>query len=360
MKALFISSNLLSNKSGGWQCSNRNYESVKELCAETHVYNLSANNNLGYKAIIVGLLNLIKLYSGGLNQNHIIDVLLKIKSENYDLVFLDSSVYGRLAKKIKKMYPNVKLIAFYHNVEFDFIKKIVYTGGILHAFRLPSCFFNESLTAKWSDKIICLTNEDEKLINILYTKKEIIKIPVSFKSMRQNLNSYDKIDNNLISILFVGSYFYANTQGILWFINNVKLSPNVRLVIVGKEMEKLRTFISKTENVEIHNSVEDLSCFYEGANAVICPLFYGGGMKVKVAEALMYGKKIIGTNLAFFGYQAENCSSMITTSKPEVFKKIIEDLDPNIRTYNNSISHFEKYFSYSSTLKLFSKVLIQE
>lgn len=359
MKALFVSSNLLSHKNGGWQCSNRNYESVKELCNETHVYNLSANNDLGYKAIFIGVLNLLKFYSGGLNQSHIVDILLKIKSENYDLVFLDSSVYGRLAKSIKINHPNIKIISFYHNVEFDFIKRLIYSGGILHFFRLPACFFNESLTTRWSDKIICLTNEDKKLVNILYKHREIFIIPISFKGVNQSTKLYSQIEDNIISILFVGSYFYANTQGILWFIDKVKLSPNVRLVIVGKEMEKLRSVIGHSEMVEIHNSVDDLSFFYERANAVICPLFYGGGMKVKVAEALMYGKKIIGTNLAFFGYDAENCSSMITTSKPEVFKKNIEDLDPAIRTYSESISHFEKFFSFEATLNLFAKVLIK-
>lgn len=359
MKALFISSNLLNNKNGGWQCSNRNFESLKEFYSTTDVYNVSPNN-LAHKSIFTALFNLIKLYSGGLNRNCIIEILSKIKLENYDLIFLDSSVYGRLAKEIKKKFPNVRIITFFHNVEFDFIRKIIYTGGLLHIFRIPSCFYNELLTAKWSDKLICLTNEDAKLINSLYTKKEIVQIPISFKSVKRDLKSCKENTSNFISILFVGSYFYANTQGILWFINKVKLSANVRLIIVGKEMKKLQPLITNNNNIEIHNSVEDISYFYDQANAVICPLFYGGGMKVKVAEALMYGKKIIGTDLAFYGYHAEKCSSMITTISPEIYKDIIENLDPNIRTYENSISHFEKYFSYSSTLKLFSEVLIQK
>lgn len=359
MKVLFVTSNLLNSKNGGWQCSNRNYESIKELCGNVTVYNIIPNK-ISFKTLFSGLFNLIKLYSGGITRKYVVDILLKIEAENYELVFLDSSVYGRLAKTIKRKYPNVKIVAFYHNVEFDFIKKIIYAGGLLHVLRMPSCFYNEFLTAKWSDKIICLTKEDVKLVNFFYTEKKIIQIPISFKSTKREMESKDENNSNSISILFVGSYFYANTQGILWFVNKVKLSPNVRLVIVGKEMRKLQTLLSNTENVEIHNSVEDISCFYEQANAVICPLFYGGGMKVKVAEALMYGKKIIGTDLAFFGYESQNCSSMINTSEPDEYKKIIENLDPTVKTYPSSISHFEKYFSYQSTLKLFADILIRE
>ena len=36
---------------------------------------------------------------------------------------------------------------------------------------------------------------------------------------------------------------------------------------------------------------------------VIAPIFDGSGMKTKVAEALMYGKRIIGTREAFSGYE---------------------------------------------------------
>lgn len=357
MNALFVSSNLTIYKNGGWQCSNRNYQSINELCERTDIYNISANSHWSLKSFLQGVLNLLKFYSGGLNKDHIVNILLKVKSENYDLVFLDSSVYGRLAKKIKKKYPNTKIISFYHNVEFDFIKRLIYSGGILHFFRLPACFLNELLTTKWSDEIICLTKEDKRLVNILYKHREIFIIPISFKNAYQSSNLNNHGDKNMISILFVGSYFYANKQGILWFINNVKLSENVKLVIVGKEMEKLRKVIGDREWIEIYNSVDDLSIFYNRANAVICPLFYGGGMKVKVAEALMYGKKIIGTKLAFMGYDVECCSSLITTSQPEVYKKVIEELDPSIRTYNESITYFEKYLCFDATLKLFDKVL---
>ena len=33
------------------------------------------------------------------------------------------------------------------------------------------------------------------------------------------------------------------------------------------------------------------------------PIFDGSGMKTKVAEALMYGKKVVGTPEAFSGYE---------------------------------------------------------
>ncbi|HSF13623.1 MAG TPA: glycosyltransferase, partial [Erythrobacter sp.] len=52
-------------------------------------------------------------------------------------------------------------------------------------------------------------------------------------------------------------------------------------------------------------AVDDLSPWYAGAALVIAPILSGSGMKTKVAEALMHGKRVAGTSEAFVGYGAE-------------------------------------------------------
>ena len=56
-------------------------------------------------------------------------------------------------------------------------------------------------------------------------------------------------------------------------------------------------------NVELVGAVDDLEPYYLGAKAVIAPIFDGSGMKTKVAEALMFGKRVVGTSEAFSGYE---------------------------------------------------------
>ena len=56
-------------------------------------------------------------------------------------------------------------------------------------------------------------------------------------------------------------------------------------------------------NVRVIGEVASLAPWYAGARAVIAPIFEGSGMKTKVAEALMHGKKVIGTPEAFAGYE---------------------------------------------------------
>jgi len=361
MRILFVTSNLLNAKNGGWQCSNRNFESIKELSSVIDTYHVVPNSTeLNLKGIFMGIKNILGFYSGGINKNHIELIKKQISQKNYQVIFFDSSVYGRLVKEIKKDFPHIRLISFFHNVETDFIKKLVYSGSLFHIFRIPSCFLNEFLTTKWSDQLICLTEEDGRLIKKLYGKNEIAKIPISFKASEIENKHAKPSNENVLSILFVGSFFYANVQGIKWFIDNVKLPVNSRLLIVGKDMDRFSKYVANMENVEIHSNVDNLSEYYHRAHVVVCPLFYGGGMKVKVAEALMYGKKIIGTDLAFYGYKANQCRSMNQVSTAEEFIRCIEMLNPEEKYFEESVGHFNRYFSYTATLKLFREVLIKE
>lgn len=41
------------------------------------------------------------------------------------------------------------------------------------------------------------------------------------------------------------------------------------------------------------------------ADFLIAPIFEGSGMKLKTAEALMYGKTVFGTTEAFEGYDVD-------------------------------------------------------
>ena len=103
--------------------------------------------------------------------------------------------------------------------------------------------------------------------------------------------------------LFVGGVFYANRAGITWFVKHVAPRIQVKTCIVGKGFEDLKDVLELDGRVEVIGAVDSLAQWYQDAHFVIAPIFDGSGMKTKVAEALMFGKKIIGTPEAFSGYE---------------------------------------------------------
>lgn len=58
--------------------------------------------------------------------------------------------------------------------------------------------------------------------------------------------------------------------------------------------------------VRLAGYVPDIEAFYEGIDAVIAPMLMGSGLKIKVAEALSMGRPVIGTRIAFEGFDVSH------------------------------------------------------
>ncbi len=114
MKLLFISSRDVNKTShGGYQCTNRNYLSFCELLGinNVEVLNLVFEGEKSFFWSIERRINRILGFYDGLSKKMIKRILYK--SEDYDYIFIDSSIYGRLASSLKqKKFRKVKLFAF--------------------------------------------------------------------------------------------------------------------------------------------------------------------------------------------------------------------------------------------------------
>ena len=157
---------------------------------------------------------------------------------------------------------------------------------------------------------------------------------------------------NEIIYLFVGVAFFANIHGINWFIDNVFPHVPGKLFIVGKGMGKVFER-RKSERILIWDYVENLSDFYYQANLVVLPVFVGGGMKTKTAEAFMYGKTVLASSESLQGYEVCEGAVYRCDTKEEYINVINElILEDKISLYNaKSRFLFEKYYSYDYSKK---------
>jgi polysaccharide biosynthesis protein PslH len=107
-------------------------------------------------------------------------------------------------------------------------------------------------------------------------------------------------------ILMVGNFGYApNVDGAVWFVNEVMpqirmATPAARLQLVGASPPpEVRALAC--DDIEVTGRVPDVSPYLDAADVVICPLRYGGGVKVKMLEALRAGKAIVSTDIGCQG-----------------------------------------------------------
>ena len=149
------------------------------------------------------------------------------------------------------------------------------------------------------------------------TDRSIDLLPISFKDRfdRDKINRKDSSRE----LLFIGSNFGPNYDGIKWFIQNImhKLQE-YKLIIVGKDFEKVREELER-DNVSVVGTVENLDDYYYKYFNIILPIKYGDGMKVKTAEAMMFGMNIFATDEALEGYEAEHVQGIFRCNSADDF-----------------------------------------
>lgn len=280
-----------------------------------------------------------------------------IKSEMADIVYIEGSNYGRLAKSIKKKAPNCKVITFFHNVEARFFFGALRANPSLKGIGvLFANFLAERWAVRNSDQIICLCERDARLVRKFYGRAEIDvhALCVDDKDRRFVRATREKTYG-----LFVGGAFYGNLDGARWLAREVAPRLSCKIVIVGKEFEHYRSELECYRNVTVVGTVDSVASWYEQAQFVVAPIFDGSGMKTKIAEALMYGRPVIGTPEAFVGYEAVTAQAGFTCHDANSFVEAIELIQTGRKVFDESNlrSLYEKFYSPAAKKRMFVSTL---
>lgn len=293
-KILYIGNSLNVTKTGSDVVNYRNIRMLTSIFGKENIHFIHIKDN--------SFIDKLQFYIGGIDRDIVQEALEFLnKNKDYKYVFLSQSLMGRIAKVIKKkLKDNIKIITFFHNVEKCYAKEYIKTIGFRGYPFYLAAIYNEKLAVKYSDECLLLNERDQKQLYQEYGRKTDFLLPVSCSD---NFIESKILKNKLVTpiYLFVGVNFFANVSGVDWFIKNVLPKVSGRLIIVGKGMDVYKSKWS-SDRVEVFGFVPDISDFYYNSSLVIAPIFVGGGMKTKTAEALMYGKTIVGTKESFEGY----------------------------------------------------------
>ncbi len=337
-----------------------NHDALKDIYGDSFVlFELPKSRLHGLKS---GL-NTFRGHIDGLSNLTIGEALQTIQSEHVGKVFVDGSNLGAFVKAAKRRFPNVEVITFFHNVEARFfLGSLKQTKSLRALAVLVVNYLAELMAVRYSDKIICMSERDSRLLRKLYGRAATHISPMALQ---------DKLPTNLdLSVnnspekfaLFVGGVFYANRTGISWFVKHVVPQIDIKICIVGRGFEDLKHELEREGKVEVIGVVDSLAKWYLDSLFVIAPIFDGSGMKTKVAEALMFGKKIVGTPEAFSGYEgiAERAGWVCVTAEDFVAAigqaedGIVNSFDPEMRAL-----YVEKY-SYPAARSRLAEILGSE
>ncbi|MGV6816495.1 MAG: glycosyltransferase [Thiotrichales bacterium] len=229
-----------------------------------------------------------------------------------------------------------KTVVDLHDVQSDRIQNDVLPKlpGWLRRPYLRQFSRSELRWLKRMGSVVCISPSDKRRIDAL-THGSVNSITIAAAYQPENLP--EEQHDVTHDLLFVGSNSDANAKSLFWFLKEVfpgllSRQPTLRLRIVGRvSMNRIiqelpgRSYYEERGSLQCDTYVEQISDAYAQARVVVAPILMGTGMKIKIIEALAYGKPVVGTAAAFEGISVVDDQSAIFAESVEAFTtKILE------------------------------------
>lgn len=165
------------------------------------------------------------------------------------------------------------------------------------------------------------------------------------------------------SILTLGSLHYPpNADGIRWFFQEVfpivqEYFPKARLTIIGKNPphDFIRFADKNSEFVTVTGYVSDLEPYLQHAAVLAIPVRVGGGMRVRILEALAYGEAVVTTTVGLEGIDAKPGKEVLVADSPLDFAgaviKLLEDFELRKELARNGRRLVERSYDWRVVFK---------
>lgn len=273
-----------------------------------------------------------KYYSFAIEQR-LSDIMSR---EKIDIVHVDHLHMASYGKFVREKW-GVPIVLREHNVETTIWKRFYSLqnnpASKAYAFlqyKRVKAYEKEMCQA--FDRVLAITRNDQERINQLDPSIKVSIIPAGVDT------SYfypQLVQEERHMITFVGSMDWeANIDGVLWFAKRVfprisgKNCPKARLWLVGsnprKEIKKLRSY-----NIEVRPNVSDVREYLSKSEIIIVPLRIGGGMRLKILEALAMKKPVVSTSVGCEGIDVKHKRDLLVADTEEEFARsvllLIED-----------------------------------
>lgn len=185
-------------------------------------------------------------------------------------------------------------------------------------------------TWKKVSKCVALTIEDRKTMEQILGEGNVTLVPNGIDHLIHELTEQkiNKINIKSPSVIFVANFaYYPNMDAAIYFIEEIypliiSRYPGLNIYFVGNDPNNDLDKYNQIANVHVTGKVVSLLEYYLYSDVFICPLRIGGGIKVKMLEAIFFGKAIVSTNVGAQGFGNED-EAIVINDDPRSFAESI-------------------------------------
>ncbi|MDI6826375.1 MAG: glycosyltransferase family 4 protein [Candidatus Aenigmarchaeota archaeon] len=266
------------------------------------------------------------LYHPLINFKLWLKVLYVAIKERVNLIQAEFTCFG-IPAIFTKLLTSIPVCLVEHNVETFQIPET--TSISKRGRRIVKAI--EKFVCNFSDRIIAITKEDKKRLEILGICNKKIKIiphgiDLGFFKKTNGKKVRKKFKLKFPTLIFHGVYSYkANYDA-------VKIIAKKILPKLEKEMIKTRVLAVgdfppkdvKHSNLIFTGVVNNLPDYIDAADIAIVPIQAGGGMRMKILEYFASKKPVISTRKGVEGIPVKNGEEIILADIEEFPKKIVK------------------------------------
>lgn len=334
-------------------------ENITHHCihVNTHIKPIELIKNLLFSRLPYNAVRFINDEFSGL-------LIEMLEAKKYDIVQLEGLYLTPYIKIIRK-HSSAQIALRSHNIEHEIwhrlyeneksIFKKFYLGVLSRRVkRMENKAINDY------DILVPITYRDAVEYQKMGNQKpsKVIQTGIPTSEIEENLTLRKER-----RLYFLGSLdWLPNQEGLLWFLENVwpMFNPensNIEFHIAGRNAPDWLIKEFKRPHIKFHGEVINARLFAKQYDIMVVPLFSGGGMRVKIVEAMSLGKIVVTTPIGAEGLDIIPNYHAIIAETPDDFATGIEVLMDNTDFFTKLGENSLRFIRNNYTNRVLAKEL---
>ncbi len=246
-----------------------------------------------------------------------------------------------LYKRLSETQPYTNPMKYILMRDWPLLKK--YEGGLCRNF----------------DAVLAVTEEDRRWLVEAGAREDMTVIPIAIDTDEQ---AFIQRKPSAPHIVHIGTmYWPPNIDGINWFLDEIyplvkQQVPDVRCTLIGaRPPASITERATSDPSLTVTGYVDDPVPYLRDSSMMVVPLRAGGGMRVKILNALSQGIPMVSTTVGCEGIAVTNDKDILIADEPQAFAdataKLLKDAALNQKITQNGRHTAEQAYDYRQACK---------
>lgn len=209
------------------------------------------------------------------------------------------------------------------------------------------------------DAVLAVTEEDKRWLIEAGAREDMTVIPIAIDTDEQAMIERKPSTPHIVHIGTM--YWPPNIDGMNWFLDEIyplvkQQIPDVRCTLIGaRPPASITERAASDPSLTVTGYVDDPLPYLQDSSMMVVPLRAGGGMRVKILNALSQGIPMVSTTVGCEGIAVRDNEDILIADEPRAFAdaavRLLKDAALNQRITQNGRRTAEQAYDYRQACK---------